>query len=82
MLFLETKADVLVEQWLRWLSSCCGFILLRVPWIAMSGSEVDGEKRCSEDGEAVPANAVARVTIVRSESYNELACTLQHLGKC
>ncbi len=48
----------------------------------MSGSEVDGEKRCSVDGAAVPANAVARVAIVRSESYNELACTLQHLGTC
>jgi hypothetical protein len=57
-------------------------VLLRVPWIAMSGSEVDGETRCSVDGEANASNAVARVAIVRSESYNELACTLQHLGTC
>jgi hypothetical protein len=48
----------------------------------MSESSSDcGDGRSVDEAASLPSLAIARVAFIRSEPYNELACTLQHLGK-
>jgi hypothetical protein len=49
---------------------------------AMSESSSDcGSGRSVDEAASPTCSAIARVAFIRSEPYNELACTLQHLGK-
>jgi hypothetical protein len=53
---------------------------------AMSKKENDRGDGCSAGDVTAPSLqpsgvAITRIAFVRSDSYNELACTLQHLGK-